>query len=490
VVAAIGHALATGGREAAAASLDRLTSLFGHDGIGVELSDQGFPVDSLINDALADLARDHQLPTLATNNVHFARPAGGHLAAAMAAVRARRSLADMDGWLPATGAAHLRSGAEMQQLFRRYPGAVERTVPLADELAFDLRAATPGLPKRGIPDGKTAMQHLRDLAEKGIQKRYTGNQEKARERIERELAVIEAKDFPGYFLIVHDIVQFARENGILCQGRGSSANSALCYALEITAIDSILFNLPFERFLATTREEEPDIDVDFDSDRREEVIQWVYDTYGRHNAAQVANVISYRPRSAIRDAAKALGYSVGQQDAWSKQIDGWGAMGSEDVEGIPVPVTGLARQLMTAPRHLGIHSGGMILTERPIGEVCPIERGRMDKRTVLQWDKDACEYMGLVKFDLLGLGMLGALGSRLDPQGRGRRLRHAVPGRLDRRLPGREPRSDRHVATAAAPARLRSCDRDRADPARADPRRRGASLYPQGDGSGGRHLSA
>jgi error-prone DNA polymerase len=403
------QALATGGRQAAAAALDLLTERFGRDGVGVELIDHGFATDSTANDALADLALDHGLATVATNNVHFAKPAGGRLAAAMAAVRARRSLAEMDGWLPATGAAHLRSGAEMHQLFRRYPGAVARTVPLADELAFDLRAATPRLPRRGIPEGHTAMSWLRVLAERGIQKRYAHNQEAARERIERELAVIEEKDFPGYFLIVHDIVQFARGQKILCQGRGSSANSALCYALEITAIDSIFFDLPFERFLATTREEEPDIDVDFDSDRREEVIQWVYDTYGRRNAAQVANVISYRPRSAIRDAAKALGHSVGQQDAWSKQIDGWGAMGSEDVEGIPAPVVSVARQMMTAPRHLGIHSGGMILTERPIGEVCPIERGRMDKRTVLQWDKDACEFMGLVKFDLLGLGMLGAL---------------------------------------------------------------------------------
>ncbi|KAA1372228.1 error-prone DNA polymerase [Aeromicrobium fastidiosum] len=403
------QALAAGGRPAAAEALDVLTQRFGIDGVGVELIDHGFPVDSAANDALADLARDHGLATVATNNVHFAQPAQGRLAAATAAVRARRSLADMDGWLPATGAAHLRSGVEMQQLFRRYPGAVARTVPLAHELAFDLRAATPQLPKRGIPDGHTAMSWLRVLAERGIQKRYAHNQTAARERIERELAVIEEKDFPGYFLIVHDIVKFARSQGILCQGRGSSANSALCYALEITAIDSIFFNLPFERFLATTREEEPDIDVDFDSDRREEVIQWVYDTYGRRNAAQVANVISYRPRSAIRDAAKALGHSVGQQDAWSKQIDGWGPLGSEDVEGVPAPVTSLARQMMTAPRHLGIHSGGMILTERPIGEVCPIERGRMDKRTVLQWDKDACEFMGLVKFDLLGLGMLGAL---------------------------------------------------------------------------------
>ena len=201
---------------------------------------------------------------------------------------------------------------------------------------------------------------------------------------------------------------------ILCQGRGSAASSAVCYALGITAVDAVFYQLPFERFISAHRDEEPDIDVDFDSDRREEVIQWVYDTYGRRNAAQVANVIAYRPRMAVRDAAKALGFSPGQQDAWSKQIDGWksvvaGDQGDPDAHDVPAPVVALAEELMGAPRHLGIHSGGMVLTERPIGEVCPIERARMDRRTVLQWDKDACESMGLVKFDLLGLGMLGAL---------------------------------------------------------------------------------
>jgi error-prone DNA polymerase len=281
-------------------------------------------------------------------------------------------------------------------------------------VAFDLRAATPKLPRRGIPAGHTAMSWLRELAEQGIATRYAHNPDEARDRIERELKVIEEKDFPGYFLIVHDIVREAKRRGILCQGRGSSANSALCYALGITAVDSIFYNLPFERFLATTREEEPDIDVDFDSARREEVIQWVYDTYGRHNAAQVANVISYRPRSAVRDAAKALGYSTGQQDAWSKQIDAWSSISTDEVGGVPGQVIDVANQLLKAPRHLGIHSGGMVLTERPIGEVCPIERGRMKDRTVLQWDKDACEWMGLVKFDLLGLGMLGALNHTME----------------------------------------------------------------------------
>ncbi|MBO9522865.1 MAG: error-prone DNA polymerase [Nocardioidaceae bacterium] len=399
-------------RGTAPEELDTLTMLFGHDRVVVELTDHGMPGDAEANDLLAALAADHGLPIVATNNVHYALPEDHRLAGAMAAIRARRSLAEMDGWLPPWGAACLRSGEEMAHRFARYPGAVARSVEIADALAFDLQKATPRLPKLGIPDGHTPASWLRVLVERGFATSYAGtpHEQEARERIEHELRVIEEKDFAGYFTIVHDIVAFARSQGILCQGRGSAASSAVCYALGITAIDSVFYRLPFERFISQHRDEEPDIDVDFDSDRREEVIQWVYDRYGRHNAAQVANVISYRPKMAVRDAAKALGYSTGQQDAWSKTIDSWTAIVSSPEESeLPDAVVSLANQLLKAPRHLGIHSGGMILTERPIGEVCPIERARMDKRTVLQWDKDACEWMGLVKFDLLGLGMLGAL---------------------------------------------------------------------------------
>ncbi|HET6153777.1 MAG TPA: error-prone DNA polymerase [Marmoricola sp.] len=404
-------ALASAGARAAALELDRLTALFGHDRVVVELVDHGYPLDHETNDALAGLAAVHGLPVVATNNVHHATPDEHRLASAMASIRARRSLPEMDGWLPPWGAAGLRSGAEMAQRFARYPGAVAHSVVLADQLAFDLQKATPRLPKQGIPEGHTASTWLRVLTNQGFETYYRGtpHEQAARDRVEHELRVIEDKDFAGYFVIVHDIVAFARSQGILCQGRGSAASSAVCYALGITAIDSVYYRLPFERFISAHRDEEPDIDVDFDSDRREEVIQWVYERYGRHNAAQVANVITYRPKMAVRDAAKALGHSPGQQDAWSKQIDHWSGAVTAGETGIPVPVIDLANQLLKSPRHLGIHSGGMILTERPIGEVCPIERARMEKRTILQWDKDACEYMGLVKFDLLGLGMLGAL---------------------------------------------------------------------------------
>jgi error-prone DNA polymerase len=409
-------ALADGGPRAAAEQLDRLTGLFGLDHVVVELSPSPHPSADETNALLAGLAADHGLAVVATGNVHHATPSSARLASAMAAVRARRSLADMDGWLDLSGSAHLRSGAEVARALRRWPDAVPRSVTLADELAFDLRKASPRLPKQGIPDGHTADSWLRELVWRGFEERYAAqpHAEVARERIEHELRVVAEKDFAGYFVIVHDIVDFARRRGILCQGRGSAASSAVCYALGITAVDAVFYRLPFERFISAHRDEEPDIDVDFDSDRREEVIQWVYDTYGRQNAAQVANVISYRPRMAVRDAAKALGHSSGQQDAWSKQIDGWqavvaGDQGDATAHDVPAPVVALAEQLMGAPRHLGIHSGGMVLTERPIGEVCPIERARMERRTVLQWDKDACETMGLVKFDLLGLGMLGAL---------------------------------------------------------------------------------
>jgi error-prone DNA polymerase len=393
--------------------LDVLVDLFGRDNIAVELIDHGHPGDDVANDVLAGLAAERGLPIVATNNVHFATPADRRLAQSVAAVRARRSLADLDGWLPASGQAFLRSGLEMQLRFARYPGAVAHSLVIAQECAFDLRKASPRLPKQEVPPGHTPMSWLTELVRRGADRLYADNRDEAEDRLQKELAVIQEKDFPGYFLIVHDIVAFARSRGILCQGRGSAANSAVCYALGITAVDSIGYNLPFERFLSATRDEEPDIDVDFDSDRREEVIQWVYDRYGRRNAAQVANVITYRPRSAVRDMAKALGHSVGQQDAWSKGIDSWSSIDPTEMT-IPPQVLNLANQLLKAPRHLGIHSGGMVLTERPIGEVVPIERGRMENRTVLQWDKDDCAWMGLVKFDLLGLGMLSALHYAFD----------------------------------------------------------------------------
>lgn len=397
---AVRRSLERTGPEAAGRELRRLRDRFGC--VYVELTDQGLPTDSARNDALARLAADHGLPVVATANAHYASPAQHRLAQTVAAIRSNRSLDELDGWLPAAGTAFLRSGAEQAIRFARYPGAVARTVDLADELAFSLRRVKPDLPKLDVPAGQTPMSWLRHLVWAAVPQRYPDLDESGRARIERELNVIEQKDFPGYFLIVAGIVAEARRRGILCQGRGSAANSAVCYLLDITAVDSIGYNLPFERFLSNLRDEEPDIDVDFDSDRREEIIQWVFQTYGRQCAAQVCTVIQYRPKYAIRDVAKALGYSVGQQDAFVRRS-------ADNPAAVPVEVATIAGQLLKAPRHLGIHSGGMVLTRRPVGQVVPIEHARMTDRTVIQWDKDDAAWMGLVKFDLLGLGILAGL---------------------------------------------------------------------------------
>ena len=417
--------LSTEGFSAAEAELDRLAAMFGRDNVFVELTDHGNPLDSTRNEALFDLAGRRKLGVVATTNAHYATPREGRLAAALAAVRGRRGLDDMDGWLPAAGTAHLRSGSEMAERFARYPGAVDLAAEIGRTCAFDLRLVAPRLPDFPVPAGHSEMSYLRVLAMQGALKKYgppdAERQLGAYKQLEHELEVIEQLNFPGYFLIVWEIVEFCRANDILCQGRGSAANSAVCYAIGIAKADPVYFHLLFERFLSPERDGPPDIDLDIESGRREEVIQHVYARYGRTNTAQVANVISYRPKSAVRDMAKALGYSTGQQDAWSKQIDSWGSITS-DASGtgagtdhdIPGDVIELAEQILRFPRHLGIHSGGMVICDRPVTEVCPVEWGRMENRTVLQWDKDDCARTGLVKFDLLGLGMLSALHGAFD----------------------------------------------------------------------------
>ncbi len=424
------RALVERGPAAAAYELDRLVDQFGPANVAVELCDHGDPLDVARNDALATLATRAGLPFVATNNVHYASPARRRLATALAAVRARRSLDEIEGWLPAAGTAHLRSGDEQARRFARWPGAVEMAATLGLACAFDLSLVAPHLPPYPTPDGRDEMTHLRHLVEAGGAGRYgargaTGlsparqaRNRKAWAQIDHELEVIEALGFPGYFLVVWDIVEFCRTEGIYCQGRGSAANSAVCYALGITNVDAVDLGLLFERFLSPERDGPPDIDIDIESgDRREAVIQHVYERYGRRHTAQVANVISYRARSAVRDMAKALGYSTGQQDAWSKQMDMWGSV-SATAEGgghdIPEAVLALAAEVEHAPRHLGIHSGGMVICDRPIVEVCPVEWGRMENRSVLQWDKDDCAAVGLVKFDLLGLGMLAVLHNTID----------------------------------------------------------------------------
>ena len=405
------RALMEEGPRAAKRALERLTRAFGRDHVAVELWDHGAPDDVARNDVLAELAVRHDVALVATNNVHYATPDAFARANVLSAIRARQSLEEMEGWLNASPLAHLRSDAEQRRRFARWPGVVDAAGELAIALAFDLRLVAPNLPPFTTPAGIDEQSYLEQLVAEGATRRYGTREDEwvpgAWRQIDHELGVIRALGFAGYFLTVWDITEFCRRQDIYCQGRGSAANSAVCYSLGITNADAVKLNLFFERFLSPARDGPPDIDVDIESGRREEVIQYVYGRYGRRHAAQVAAVITYRPRSALRDVARAFGFSEEEANDLRDGVDRhtMTALGP----GVPALVTTMATELLNRPRHLGIHSAGMVLCDRPVIEVCPVEWGRMPGRTVLQWDKDDCAAIGLVKFDLLGLGMLDAL---------------------------------------------------------------------------------
>ncbi|MDO4899931.1 error-prone DNA polymerase [Actinomyces sp.] len=400
--------------KAADAVLAILVDLFGRDGVAVEICLDGGPTDAAVTAVLTGLASERELPLVATGAVRCARPPDSRLADVLTATRLRTDLEGARGHLPALG-RWLRGPQDMARLHRRAPHAVDTAAEMAQDLAFDLTLIAPGLPDPEVPAGHTPATWLRELTRRGAMARYgsAADAPEAWKVLAHELDVIESLGFPGYFLIVRAIVDFCESAGILCQGRGSAANSAVCYALGITAVDAVRHRMLFERFLSPGRSGYPDIDLDIEACRREEVIQHVYAHYGRDYAAQVANVISYRPRSAIRDAARALGHPAGLQDAWAARMSHhWRTVRTEDDPGMDAPpaqVLDIAEQLLRLPRHLGIHSGGMVLADRPVTEVCPVRWSAMEGRTVLQWDKDDCAAAGLVKFDLLGLGELTAL---------------------------------------------------------------------------------
>lgn len=398
---------------AAGRCLDQLVGVFGHEGVRVEVWDHDQPGDGVRNEALIALAARAGVQVVATNQVHYARPADGRLAAAFAALRRRNSLEEAAPWLPAHPAAYLRSGTEMAARWARHPQVITNTLQAGEECAFALDLLDGALPAFAVPAGYDEDSWLRHLAHQGTTARY-GPQAAPRvpgswEQLEHELKVIQQLGLAGYFLTVADIAAFCHQRQIACQGRGSAANSTLCYALGITRVDPIRYALLFERFLSPERDGPPDIDLDIESDRREEVIQYVYDRYGREHAAQVANVITYRPKLAVRDAARALGYSVGQQDAWTQALRRGTPLEEQVEAGIPAQVLELAQQALGHPRHLGIHSGGMVITARPIAQICPVQWAAMPGRSILQWDKDDVAAAGLIKIDLLGLGMLAAL---------------------------------------------------------------------------------
>jgi error-prone DNA polymerase len=410
------RALMEKGPQAARRELERLVEAFGREALAVELWDHGAPDDVARNDVLAQLAVTSNVDLVATGNVHYATPDAFARANVLAAIRARQSLEEMQGWLNASPLAHLRSDAEQRRRFARWPGVVDRAGEIGSSLSFDLRLVAPNLPRFPTPTGMNEQSYLAALVEKGATERYgTRGAERvpgAWRQIDHELGVIGALGFAGYFLTVWDITEFCRRENIYCQGRGSAANSAVCFSLGITNADAVALNLFFERFLSPARDGPPDIDVDIESGRREEVIQYVFHRYGRRHAAQVAAVITYRPRSALRDVARAFGYSEEEANKLRDSVDRH-SMTTATGEASALVVS-MASELLDRPRHLGIHSAGMVLCDRPVLEVCPVEWGRMPGRTVLQWDKDDCAAIGLVKFDLLGLGMLDALHRAVD----------------------------------------------------------------------------
>ncbi len=416
----LARALYSDGPRAAARALARLSASFGRDALAVELWDHAQAEDTARNDALAEVAIAAGVNLVATNNVHYATPAGFRRANLLSAIRSRRTLDEIEGWLAASPTAFLRSDAEQRRRFARWPGVIDAAGELASSLSFDLRLVAPELPDFPTPNGLSEQGYLEALVTEGATRRY-GPRDAERvtgawRQIDHELAVIGGLGFAGYFLIVWDITQFCHRENIYCQGRGSAANSAVCYALGITNADAVSLNLFFERFLSPARDGPPDIDVDIESGRREEAIQYVYRRYGRRHAAQVANVITYRPRSALRDVARALGHSEGAVADLVKDVDRH--VERPDAEALSSQSDALmgelATELLNRPRHMGIHSAGMVICDRPVIEVCPVEWGRMADRSVLQWDKEDCAAIGLVKFDLLGLGMLDALHRAVD----------------------------------------------------------------------------
>jgi len=406
----------------AAANLGRLRAIFG-ERLAVDVHRHHERAGERLARRLADLAGAHGVPVVATNDVRHARPAGRALLDVLTCIRLGTTLDAAGRRLLQNAERHLKSPAEMAALFHDSPDAIRQSRRIAERCAFTLADLGYRFPEFPLPPGETPMGHLRGLTYAGARERYRAITPRIRRQLEHELGMIERLDLAGYFLIVWDIVRFARERGILCQGRGSAANSAVCYALGITAVDPIGMDLLFERFLSEERGEWPDIDLDLPSgDRREEVIQYVYRRYGERGAAMTATVITYRTRSAVREAGKALGLSLEQVDrlakllrahGWSDEHDELAAQlrnGGVDPESPRIPLlVSLVRQMQGLPRHLGQHTGGMVIAAGRLDEVVPLEPAAMPGRNVVQWDKDDCADLGLIKVDLLGLGMLAAL---------------------------------------------------------------------------------
>jgi len=367
---------------------------------------------------LEKFGRQCGLPLVAAGNVHMHRRSRRPLQDVLTAIRLNRPVAQCGFALFPNGERHLR---RREVLARIYPaGLLAESVRIAERCRFSLDELRYEYPDELIPAGITPAAHLRRLTEAGLQRRWPqGESSKVRQLIEHELALITELRYEPYFLTVHDIVRFAREQGILCQGRGSAANSAVCYALGITEVDPSRMEMLFERFISRERDEPPDIDVDFEHERREEVIQYIYAKYGRERAALAATVITYQPKSAVRDVGKALGLDGAQIERLARALKGWVGRreiaerlthaGFDPDNPVITRLLWLVHQLLGFPRHLSQHVGGFVISRGPLHELVPVENATMPARTVIQWDKDDLEALGLLKVDVLGLGMLSAI---------------------------------------------------------------------------------
>jgi error-prone DNA polymerase len=421
----LARALRMGGMDAARRVMGRLAGIF-PGRLHVEVQRHRLREEEHRNRALIDLAGGMRLPLVATNGVRYARAADKPLQDVLTAIRCHTTLDAAGRLLDCHRERHLKGAAEMGLLFADLPEAIAATGELAGRLDFTLADLGYRFPAYPLPPGETPSSYLRHVAWNGARARFRPLTNKAQAQIQKELDLIEKLDLAGYFLIVWDIVRFCLENGILAQGRGSAANSAVCYALSITAVDPVKMDLLFERFLSEERGEWPDIDLDLPSgDQRERVIQHVYRRYGPHGAAMTANVITYRDRSATREVAKAFGYSAEQIDTLARQLGSWtwdvargdpksfaaeiAAAGFDPEEPRMRRFADLWYRIHDLPRHLGQHSGGMVLAAGRLDEIVPLEPAAMPGRVVIQWDKDDCADLGIIKVDLLGLGMLSAL---------------------------------------------------------------------------------
>lgn len=403
----------------ATAAVQQYQDVFGDRCYGLAELHLG-PDDARLLETMVQQARRMQLPLAAANDVHYHAPQRRYLQDVLTAIRHGCTVAELGDRMFPNAERCLKSPDEMAALFAACPDAVARSVEIADRCAFSLDELRYEYPTELAPTGMTPLEHLTQLTWEGARQRYPhGIPDKVRRTLEHELQLIRELQYEAYFLTVWDLVRFARSRGILCQGRGSAANSAVCYCLEITSVDPEQIDLLFERFISRERGEAPDIDVDFEHERREEVLQYLYEKYGRERAGMAATVITYRPRSAVRDVGKALGLSLDRVDAIAKTMEP--ATGEDKFAGrlrgagldpmsrVGRQLNGLVQELLGFPRHLSQHVGGMVLTQGPLCELTPIENAAMADRTVIQWDKDDLDALGLLKVDCLCLGMLTAI---------------------------------------------------------------------------------